>query len=124
LRIFSGSARIAARGAALAVVLAVVFAIGGASPGRAASGVVPRFEPGACPARVVSTPAFAHAKCGQLIVPENRQKPGGKTISISVAIIPSVTQPPKHEPLFYITGGPGGDAMGDTEFLVPPLNED
>ena len=105
-------------------VLAVVVAIGGASPGGAASGVVPRFEPGACPSRVVSTPAFAHAKCGQLIVPENRQKQNGKTISISVAIIPSVTQPPKHEPVFYIAGGPGGDAMGDTEFLVPPLNED
>ena len=69
---------------------------------------------------MVSTPAFAHAKCGQLIVPENRQKQNGKTISISVAIIPSVTQPPKHEPVFYIAGGPGGDAMGDTEFLVPP----
>ena len=103
--------------------LAVVLACG-ASPGGAASGVVPRFEPGACPSRVASSPAFAHAQCGQLIVPENRQKQNGKTISISVAIIPSVAQPPKHEPLFYITGGPGGDAMGDIEFLVPALNQD
>jgi len=56
-------------------------------------------------------------------VPENRHKANGKTISISVAIIPSVTQPPQREPIFYITGGPGGDAMGDAEFLVPILNQ-
>ena len=114
----------AARGAALAVILATLVAIGGASPAGAASGAVPRFEPGACPSRMASTPAFAHAQCGQLIVPENRHKKDGKTIGISVAIIPSVSQPPKHEPLFYITGGPGGDAMGDIEFLVPALNQD
>ena len=120
MRISSGSVKTAACGAALALIVATC----GASPAGAASGIVPRFEPGACPVRVASSPAFAQAQCGQLIVPENRHKPGGKTISISVAIIPSVAQPPKHEPLFYITGGPGGDAMGDIEFLVPALNQD
>ena len=39
-------------------------------------------------------------------------------------IIPSITQPPKHDPVFYITGGPGGDAMGEVEFVVPTLNQD
>jgi pimeloyl-ACP methyl ester carboxylesterase len=67
---------------------------------------------------------FAKAQCGQLIVPENRQKPNGKTISISAAILPSITQPPRHAPIFYITGGPGGDAMGDTEFIAPTINQD
>ncbi len=57
-------------------------------------------------------------------MPENHHKQNGKTISISVAIIPSITQPSKHEPLFYITGGPGGDAMGDIEVLFPALNQD
>ena len=123
--ISSGSVKTAARGAALAFLLAGIFAVGAAGPAGAASGgAVPRFEPGACPVRVASSPAFAQAQCGQLIVPENRHKSTGKTISISVAIIPSVAQPPKHEPLFYITGGPGGDAMGDIEFLVPALNQD
>ncbi|HEY5088878.1 MAG TPA: alpha/beta hydrolase [Polyangia bacterium] len=120
-RFVSRRAQIAGRAAALTFFLAA----GAASPGAAASSVAsPRFEPGACPARVASTPAFAHARCGQLIVPENRHTQTGKTISISVAILPSVTQPPKHEPLFYITGGPGGDAMGDIEFLVPALIQD
>jgi pimeloyl-ACP methyl ester carboxylesterase len=111
--------------APLAAVLAFVLAAcGGGSSGSSSPGVAAsRFESGPCPSRVVSSPAFANARCGQLIVPENRQKPNGKTISISVAIIPSVIQPPTHEPIFYITGGPGGDAMGDVEFLVPTLNQ-
>ena len=57
-------------------------------------------------------------------MPENRHKPNGKTISLLVAMIPSITQPPKHEPVFYITGGPGGDAMGDVGLVVPTLNQD
>jgi pimeloyl-ACP methyl ester carboxylesterase len=121
MTIFSRSVATAARSVAMAFMVAV----GVASSGSAALGdATPRFEPGACPSRVASTSAFAHAKCGQLIVPENRQNQNGKTIGISVAIIPSVTQPVKHEPLFYITGGPGGDAMGDIEFLVPALNQE
>ena len=57
-------------------------------------------------------------------MPENRHKPNGRTISLLVVMIPSITQPPKHEPVFYITGGPGGDAMGEMEFVVPTLNQD
>ena len=113
------------RAAPLAAVMVLFLgACGGSSGGNSSSGVASaKFEPGPCPSRVTSSPAFANARCGQLIVPENRNKRNGKTISISVAIIPSITQPPQHEPLFYITGGPGGDAMGDAEFLVPTLNQ-
>ena len=82
MRLSSGSV---VETAARAAVLAVILAIGGASPGDAASGTVPRFEPGACPARVASSPAFAQAQCGQLIVPENRHKQNGKTISLLAA---------------------------------------
>lgn len=110
-----------ARSASLALLgtaLAFVFAGCGGSVASA------KFEPGPCPSRVASLPAFANAQCGQLIVPENRNNPNGKTISISVAILPSITQPPRHEPIFYIAGGPGGDAMGDTEFIAPTINQD
>jgi hypothetical protein len=109
----------------LALVLALVLAAcGGSSGSSSPPGVASaKFVPSACPSRVASSPAFADAHCGQLIVPENRNIANGKAISISVAIIPSITQPPQHEPLFYITGGPGGDAMGDVEFLVPALNQ-
>ena len=118
---FAQRVRIAPLAAVLALFMA---ACGGSSGGSSSPGVASaKFVPGACPSRVASSPAFANAQCGQLIVPENRHKPNGKTISISVAIIPSIAQPPQHEPLFYITGGPGGDAMGDVEFLVPTLNQ-
>ena len=107
-----------------AVLVLFVAACGGSSGSNSAPGVASaKLESGPCRSRVASSPAFVNAQCGQLIVPENRHKPNGKTISISVAIIPSITQPPKHEPLFYIAGGPGGDAMGDAEFLVPILNQ-
>jgi pimeloyl-ACP methyl ester carboxylesterase len=112
---------------AVAFRTALVFVIAtcAGSSGEAAPGVAtPSFDPGPCPSRVASTPAFARARCGQLIVPENRHKQNGKTISISVAIIPAITRPPTHEPVFYITGGPGGDAMGEVEFIVPTLNQD
>ena len=107
-----------------AVLVQFVAACGGSSGSNSSPGVASaRFEPGPCPSRVASSPPFANAQCGQLIVPENRHKPNGKTISISVATIPAISQPPQHEPIFYITGGPGGDAMGDVEFLVPTLNQ-
>ena len=79
MRIFSGPVK----RAACAATLAFIVAAWGAAPGSAASAVAsPRFEPGACPSRVASSPAFAHAQCGQLIVPENRHKPNGKTTSL------------------------------------------
>src|SRR5271163_2766099 len=112
-----------ARIAPLAAVLVLFLSACGGSSGSASGVASAKFEAGPCPSRVASSPAFANAQCGQLIVPENRHKRNGKTISISVAIIPSITQPPQHEPVFYITGGPGGDAMGDVEFLVPTLNQ-
>jgi len=62
---------------------------------------------------------LADAECGQLVVPENRHKPNGKTIRLPVAIIPSVIQPPPKEPVVHMTGGPGGDALSEAQFLVP-----
>jgi len=110
---------------ALAIALALTSAACGSS-GNSPPGVAsPSFEKGPCPSDVASLPELANAQCGQLTVPENRHKPNGKTIRLPVAIIPSVTQPPQHEPLFHLTGGPGGDALGDAEFLVPAgLNQD
>jgi pimeloyl-ACP methyl ester carboxylesterase len=118
------SARRACVATLAAVLVLVLAACGGSSGSGSSPGVASaKFEPGPCPSRVASSPAFATAQCGQLIVSENRHKRNGKTISISVAIIPSIAQPPQHEPVFYIAGGPGGDAMGDAEFLVPTLNQ-
>ena len=78
-----------------------------------------RFEPDACPTRVASLPELSNARCGYLVVPENRDRPNGQTIRLPVATIPSVSQPSASDPVVHLTGGPGADALGDAEFLVP-----
>jgi pimeloyl-ACP methyl ester carboxylesterase len=47
------------------------------------------------------------AQCATLDVPENRDKPGGRKISIAIAILPANTLSPRPDPLFILAGGPG-----------------
>ena len=49
------------------------------------------------------------AQCGKMTVPENRSAPAGRQIELSVAVLPAtVPSARRADPLFYITGGPGG----------------
>jgi pimeloyl-ACP methyl ester carboxylesterase len=47
------------------------------------------------------------AQCGSLEVPENRDKPDGRKISLFVAVLPANTLHPRADPLFILAGGPG-----------------
>ena len=47
------------------------------------------------------------AQCGTLEVPENRDKPDGRKISIAIAVLPANTLNPRADPLFILAGGPG-----------------
>lgn len=51
----------------------------------------------------------SRARCGYVIVPENREQPLGRTVEVYVAVFPG--SPPTGAaatgPLFYLTGGPG-----------------
>ena len=52
-------------------------------------------------------------KCGHLTVPENRSKTSSRSIKLPVVIFePDRT---RHEPIVYLTGGPGQMAMIDNE---------
>ncbi len=83
------------------------------------------FEPGPCPSSKASLPELENALCGVLVVPENRTKLNGRTIRLPVAIVPSVSQPPRGEPIVHLTGGPGGDALSEAPTLVASgLNQD
>ena len=62
----------------------------------------------------VETPA----RCGRLLVPENRANPSGRKISLRVAVIPSPVQPADGA-LFYLEGGPGGAATA----VAPAVND-
>ena len=51
------------------------------------------------------------ARCGTLEVPENPNRPGGRTIRISMAIIPATGKRPHRDPIAVLMGGPGEDAI-------------
>ena len=53
-------------------------------------------------------PQVAQAvQCGTLDVPENRQRPNARRLSIFVAVLPANTLSPKPDPLVLLAGGPG-----------------
>jgi pimeloyl-ACP methyl ester carboxylesterase len=51
------------------------------------------------------------ARCGVLEVPENPDKPGGRRISIGVAVIPAANSTALPDPIAVLMGGPGEDAI-------------
>ena len=50
------------------------------------------------------------ARCGVLTVPEDRSRPGGATIGLSVAVVPALNRRAAAAPLFLLAGGPGQGA--------------
>src|SRR6202789_4333248 len=58
------------------------------------------------PLRLASIPA----RCGVLQVPEDRARPDGATIDLSVAVVPALNRQAAAAPLFLLAGGPGQGA--------------
>jgi pimeloyl-ACP methyl ester carboxylesterase len=87
-----------------------------ASPpgGESRPGPPARFVPGPCPAAPEPVPG----RCGFLEVPENRARRGGRTIRLTVVIIPATSAKPAEDPVVFMEGGPGGDALGAIPFLI------
>ena len=52
------------------------------------------------------------ARCGVLKVPEDRTRPGGASVDLSVAVVPALNRRAAAAPLFLLAGGPGQGAMG------------
>ncbi len=54
------------------------------------------------------------AQCGTVTVPENRAEPAGATIALRVTVLPATVKSARRsDPLFYVTGGPGGVAYDE-----------
>jgi pimeloyl-ACP methyl ester carboxylesterase len=84
-----------------------------------------QFTPGPCPETPAPIPELATARCGQLTVPENRRRPTGRTISLSVAIVPAASPQPQPDPIVWLAGGPGDDAITEIPWaLAGALNRD
>lgn len=93
----------------LAAVAAAIVAVITRPDGRFHRGSV-QFAP--CRIRLVA------AQCGRLAVPEDPHRPGGRRISLRIAVIPATRQPAAGA-LFYFAGGPGGAASTD----VPAVDQ-
>ena len=92
-----------------------------ASPANAGAGSglrVPRFVPTVCPTKPVPTTLPADARCGFLVVPENRARPAGRTIRLTVGIVPAASPHPAPDPIVYLAGGPGGFPLGEAQSLI------
>ncbi|MFB6677974.1 alpha/beta fold hydrolase [Streptomyces sp. NPDC056390] len=84
-----------------------------------------RYEPGPCPKTPEPIEALKGARCGSLTVPENRAKSTGKTIKLGVAIVPAKSATPKPDPIVWLAGGPGDDAVGEAQMAIDGgLNRD
>ncbi len=77
----------------------------------------PRFEASPCPA-LPGVKALATARCGHLLVPENRDQPTGRTLRLPVAILPSGSARSAADPIVYLSGGPGGIAINEADLLI------
>ncbi|MFC9294848.1 alpha/beta fold hydrolase [Streptomyces sp. NPDC057011] len=77
-----------------------------------------RYEPGPCPKTPEPIEELKGARCGTLTVPENHAKPSGKTIRLGVAIVPAASTTPKPDPIVWLAGGPGDDAVGEAKMAI------
>ena len=70
------------------------------------------------PDRALSNHPARDARCGFLIVPENRARANGRTIRLTVGIVPAASRTPAPDPVVYLAGGPGGYALGEAKLLI------
>lgn len=68
----------------------------------------PMFEPAACQFEI---PSGQDVECGYLTVPEDRSQPDGPTIRLHVAVFASHSPSPESDPVVYLSGGPGSNAL-------------
>jgi pimeloyl-ACP methyl ester carboxylesterase len=58
------------------------------------------------------------ARCGTLVVPENRAQPGGRKIGLHVVVLPAWTKPAARDAVAYLAGGPGDAATSQAPSLA------
>ncbi len=114
------SGRVKSKASVFALLLAIGCAAcgSGSSGGSPGAGTSATFKAGPCPAEQAEALASLGASCGTLTVPENRNNPKEGKVQLPVTIVPSKTQPPQPDPLVYMAGGPGANAIAQAEDLV------
>jgi pimeloyl-ACP methyl ester carboxylesterase len=78
-----------------------------------------------CPAMPQPIAELKKARCGRLVVPEDRRSGSKQTITLSVAIVPASSPKAKSDPIVWLAGGPGDDAITEIPMaLAGKLNAD
>lgn len=72
---------------------------------------VATFESVACEMPLPQGQDAGNVSCGWLTVPENRQRPEGKTIQLAVVVLHATGANPAPDPFVFLEGGPGGWAI-------------
>ncbi len=93
---------------------AVVSRVAQAAPGPT---TVPRFEPAPCP-KIHGVEWLAQATCGYLVVPEDRNKPNGRSIALMVARHRAQSPEKRPDPILYLEGGPGDIAPLEIDPII------
>ncbi len=106
-----------------AVAFAFALTLGCAACGGSSSGGPPispeaTFKPGPCPDDQAAQLAQLNASCGTLTAPENRSNRSEGNVQLPVAIVPSQKQPPDPDPIVYMAGGPGANAISQAGILA------
>lgn len=82
----------------------------------------PFLEKSAC---AFDLPNGVNVSCGYLIVPEDRTEVSSRTIRLAVAVFHSRSQDPAPDPVIFLQGGPGAEAVelsaAAYEILVAPF---
>lgn len=71
-----------------------------------------------CLLTIPGYPLQVEASCGTLDVPEDPANPGGRMISLHIAVIKAESSNPEPDPIFMLAGGPGQAA---TQAYLPVL---
>ena len=85
--------------------------VGRPEPALPTGGSTLKLEP--CLLRDESKTRSVSAKCGRLEVPEDYDRPDGKTLSLKVAVIPALRKIAEPDAFTQIAGGPGGASTED-----------
>ncbi|MCW8925238.1 MAG: alpha/beta hydrolase [Xanthomonadales bacterium] len=76
-----------------------------------------------CTLTLPGTHLTANARCGFLDVAEDPAKPGGRKISLHVAVAPATGKAVEPDPVFFFAGGPGQAASETWVMLRSTLNK-
>jgi pimeloyl-ACP methyl ester carboxylesterase len=78
----------------------------------------PAFVEGQCD---LALPASVDVTCGTVAVPQDRNSDGRATFALAVAALASESEAPAADPVVYLAGGPGENALDTLEFTFEDI---